>query len=91
MLHKIAVLERPRLTLIGITNKITGLVGLPVQETPFQTGRKTCSSPAAKSRFDDFLLNLCRGHLTKSFVDRSVAAMLPVNTEVPDTRYIHFI
>ena len=49
VVHQVPVLEGSRFALIGIANKVTGFVGFPVEETPFQSCRETCSTPAAQS------------------------------------------
>ena len=90
-LHQVTVLESPWFAFVGIADKVTGFVGLPVKETPFKPGREAGAASSPQSRFNDLLLNLCRGHPEQCFPGRLIASMLPVDLEGPDTRYIDLI
>ena len=91
MPKQVSVLERAGLAFICVTYQVTGHIGLPVKETPFEPCGKTGAPAATQARFDDLLLNLSRCHLPQSFVDRLIASMMPVDLKGPDTRYVDLI
>ena len=78
-LHDDAVVERPRLGLIGVDREINRRRVLR-QERPLHAGRKPRPASASQPRCLDGLRDLCRSHLQRLF-ERSVAAIRSIGFE----------
>ena len=79
--HDIAVLERPRLPLVGVDAQIPGTGQVLRDEPPLDAGRESRPAPAAEIRRLHFAQDLGGRHL-QGLADGRVAAPAQVNAQV---------
>ena len=84
VVHEIAVLERARLSLVGVADEVFVACELLRHEAPFEPGRKSRTAATTQRRLLNFGDHLVRGHLLGQHpAQRRVAVALLVVGQLP--------